>query len=69
MPEEKITIQVSEMDANSYIQFQKHYAHFMWLQRHGIFDKDFTGQVVIDVLGGNIKNLKKITNYHLKIDL
>jgi len=64
-----IKIELTELDANSFVQFQRHYAQFMRLQQQGVFEKEFTGKVVCDVLNGSIKNLQKITSFHFKLEI
>jgi hypothetical protein len=62
--EDKITIELTELEANSFILFQKYYPEFIRLQQQGIFNKEFTGQVILDILQGEIKNLKKVLSIH-----
>ena len=69
MEQEKIIITLSELEANSFVEFQRHYVTFMRLQQQGVFDKNFTGKVVIDILNGSIKNIQKITSFHFKLEI
>ena len=66
---EKIKIYMDEYEANQFVEFRKFYQQFNRLQSQGIFDKDFTGRVVLDCHQGIIKNLQRITSIHFQIGI
>lgn len=67
MNEEKIPIYLEPLEAENFILFQKYYLQFQKMLDKGVFEKEFTGRVVLDVLNGDLKNLQKITNFHFEI--
>lgn len=50
-------------------QVQKYYLQFMRIVNQDIFDKKFTGKVILDIHQGNVKNLQKITNFRFEINV
>jgi hypothetical protein len=57
-------IELNELDQQSFVLWQKYYAQFYKLLEKKVFEKEFTGQIVLDVLNGNIENLKKGESWH-----
>ena len=57
-------IELNELDQQSFVLWQKYYAQFYKLIEKKLFEPDFTGQIVLDVLNGEIKNLKKGESWH-----
>ena len=67
--EENTKIGFTDEQLEQIALFQKHWYKYNQLLQQGIFEKEFTGRVVIDVLQGSVKNLQKITSYHFKITI
>jgi len=57
-------VQLNELDAQDFILFQKYYQQFRKLREVGVLEKGFTGQVILDVMFGEIKNLKRVDTWH-----
>jgi hypothetical protein len=62
--EDKIKIDLSELDAQSFCLFQKYYCQFYKFIEKKVFEPEFTGQVILDILNGEIKNLKRDETWH-----
>lgn len=62
-----IKLELTELEANSFVLFQKYYPQFMKLAEKDIFNKEFTGRIVLDILQGDVKNLQKVMSYHFQI--
>lgn len=48
------TIELSPIDAEHFVKFKNYYPQFVKLLEENVFDKGFTGQVVLDIYQGNI---------------
>ena len=48
------TIELSPIDAEYFVKFQQYYQQFSKIIEDDVFDKGFTGQVVLDIFQGNI---------------
>ena len=59
-----IIVELSELDQQSFILFQKYYHQFYKFLDKRVFESDFTGQVILDILNGEIKNLKRDETWH-----
>ena len=64
---QKVKIELDEYEANEFVLFRKYYFQFNKMLEKGIFEKDFTGRVILDVMAGDVKNLQKIMSYHFQI--
>jgi len=69
MTEPKVKIELEEWEAELFVKFRKYLLQFQKLQGQNIFEKDFTGRVVLDILDGSVKNLQKIINFHFQIKI
>jgi hypothetical protein len=67
MSETNITL--SDSEAEAFIKFQRFYPQFIRMVNQNVFERDFTGRVILDLHNGEIKNLQKITNIHFTIQI
>lgn len=58
--EKKINVELTDLQAEQFVLFQKYYLQFIKLIEKKAFDKEFTGQIVLDILQGQIRNQKKV---------
>lgn len=65
----KLQIEFTEQQLEQIAVMNKYYPQFMKIINSGCFEKEFTGRIIVDILRGEIKNLKRITNIHFEVRL
>lgn len=67
--ENRTTIELDDYEANLFLEFRKHYNQINKILQKEVFDKDFTGRVILNIKDGQIGNMEKYIAYHYKIEI